>query len=92
MIGNAARTAVTLPKLTDQDIKTQDDIAKLARRDSSMMPQLADLGLDERYFSGDTEPQKSILMEAWRAYRGKNSRSRRWNCSIRPDRMIPMCC
>ena len=73
MIGNAARTAVTLPKLTDQDIKTQDDIAKLARRDSSMMPQLADLGLDERYFAGDTEPQKSILMQAWRAYRGKNS-------------------
>ena len=73
MIGNAARTAVTLPKLTDQDIKTQDDITKLARRDSSMMPQLADLGLDERYFAGDTEPQKSILMQAWRAYRGKNS-------------------
>ena len=73
MIGNAARTAVTLPKLTDQDIKTQDDITKLARRDSSMMPQLADLGLDERYFAGDTEPQKSILTQAWRAYRGKNS-------------------
>ena len=72
-MGNAARTAVTPPRLTDQDIKTQDDIVKLARRDSSMMPQLADLGLDERYFAGDAEPQKAVLMEAWRAYRGKNS-------------------
>ena len=72
-IGNAARTAVTQPKLTDQDIKTQGDITKLARRDSSMMPQLADLGLDERYFAGDAEPQRAVLMEAWRAYRGKNS-------------------
>src|SRR6185295_5706582 len=72
-LGNAAHTAVTLPKLTDQDIKTQDDITKLARRDSSMMPQLADLGLDERYFAGDPEPQRTMLTEAWRAYRSKNS-------------------
>ncbi|WOH54134.1 tetratricopeptide repeat protein [Bradyrhizobium sp. sBnM-33] len=73
MIGNAARSAVTPPKLTDQDIKTQGDITKFARRDSSMMPQLADLGLDERYFAGDAEPQRATLTEAWRAYRGKNS-------------------
>jgi TPR repeat protein len=71
--GNAARTAVTASKLTDQDVKTQSDITKLARRDSSMMPQLADLGLDEQYFAGDAEPQRAVLMEAWRAYRGKNS-------------------
>jgi len=74
MIGNAARSAVTPPKLTDQDIKTQGDIAKLARRDSSMMPQLGDLGLDERYFAGDPEPMKSVLTEAWRVYRAKDSR------------------
>jgi TPR repeat protein len=73
MIGNAARTAVTAPKLTDHDIKTQGDIPKLARRDSSMMPQLADLGLDERYFAGDPEPQRAMLREAWRAYRNKKS-------------------
>jgi TPR repeat protein len=73
ILGNAAHTAVTSPKLTEQDVRTPADIARLARRDSSMMPQLADLGLDERYFAGDTEPQKSILMQAWRAYRGKNS-------------------
>lgn len=73
IIGNAARTAVAPPKLTDQDIRTPGDIAKLARRDSSMMPQLGDLGLDERYFAGDPEPQRTILTEAWRAYRSKNS-------------------
>jgi TPR repeat protein len=73
IVGNAARTAVTPPRLTDQDTKTQDDITKLARRDSSMMPQLADLGLDERYFAGDAEPQRTLLIEAWRAYRAKNS-------------------
>ncbi|HMM88937.1 tetratricopeptide repeat protein [Bradyrhizobium sp.] len=73
VVGNAARSAVTPPKLTEQDIKTPADIARLARRDSSMMPQLGDLGLDERYFAGDPEPQKSILTEAWRAYRSKNS-------------------
>jgi TPR repeat protein len=74
IIGNAARSAVTPPKLTDQGIKTQGDIAKLARRDSSMMPQLGDLGLDERYFAGDPEPMKSVLTEAWRVYRAKDSR------------------
>jgi hypothetical protein len=73
MIGNAARTAVTPPKLTDQDIRTPGDIAKLARRDSSMMPKLSDLGLDEQYFAGDPEPQRTMLTEAWRAYRSKNS-------------------
>ncbi|OCK61258.1 tetratricopeptide repeat protein [Bradyrhizobium sp. LMTR 3] len=73
VIGQAARTAVTSPKLTEQDIKTPNDIARLARRDSSMMPQLGDLGFDEQYFAGDPEPQKSLLTEAWRAYRSKNS-------------------
>jgi TPR repeat protein len=73
VLGHAARSAVTPPKLTDQDVRTPGDIAKLARRDSSMMPQLGDLGLDERYFAGDPEPQKSMLTEAWRAYRSKNS-------------------
>jgi hypothetical protein len=73
MIGNAARTTVTPPKLNDQDVRTQGDIAKLARRDSSMMPQLGDLGLDERYFASDPEPQRTMLTEAWRAYRSKNS-------------------
>jgi TPR repeat protein len=73
MIGNAARTAVTPPKLTDHDIKTPGDFAKLARRDSSMMPKLSDLGLDEQYFSADPEPQRTMLTEAWRAYRSKNS-------------------
>jgi TPR repeat protein len=73
MIGHAARTAVTPPKLTEQDVKTPGDIAKLARRDSGMMPQLGELGLDERYFAGDPEPQRTMLTEAWRAYRSKNS-------------------
>ena len=74
ILGDFAKTAVTAPKLTDQDIKTQDDIAKLGRRDGTMMPQLGDLGLDERYFAGDPEPQKTALTEAWRAYRNKDSR------------------
>jgi TPR repeat protein len=73
VIRQAARSSVTPPKLTEQDIKTPNDIARLARRDGSMMPQLGDLGLDERYFAGDPEPQKSMLTEAWRAYRSKNS-------------------
>ena len=73
MIGNAARSAVTPPKLTDQDVRTPGDIVKLARRDSSMMPQLGDLGLDEQYFAGDPEPQRTMLTEAWRAYRSKKS-------------------
>ena len=74
VIGDFAKTAVTAPKLTDEDIRTQADIAKLGRRDGSMMPQLGDLGLDERYFAGDPEPQKAVLTEAWRAYRNKDSR------------------
>lgn len=72
-IGNSARTAVSPPQLSDQDIKTQGDIAKLGRRDSALTPQLGDLGLDERYFAGDPEPQRTMLTEAWRAYRSKNS-------------------
>lgn len=73
ILGNGARSAVTPPKLTEQDVRTASDIVKLARRDSSMMPQLGDLGLDERYFAGDPEPQRTMLTEAWRAYRNKNS-------------------
>lgn len=73
IIGNAARTAVTPPRLTEQDIKTPNDIAKLARRDTAMMPKLGDLGLDEQYFANDPEPQRSTLTAAWHAYRGKNS-------------------
>ena len=73
VIGNAVRTGLTTPKLTYQDIKTPDDLVKLARRDSSMMPQLGELGLDERYFADDPEPQRTMLTEAWRAYRGKNA-------------------
>ena len=72
IIGNTARTVITA-KLADQDIKTPSDITKLARRNTSMMPQLADVGLDERYFAGDPEPQRTVLTEAWRAYRAKNS-------------------
>lgn len=72
-IGSAARTTVTPAKLIDLDIKSQSDITKLARRNSSMMPQLGDLGLDERYFASDAEPQRTMLVEAWRAYRAKNS-------------------
>jgi len=72
-VGNAARTAVAPAKLTDLDIRSQSDITKLARRNTSMVPQLGDLGLDERYFNGDAEPQRTMLMEAWRAYRAKNS-------------------
>jgi TPR repeat protein len=67
------RGAVILPGQTEQAIKTPSDIVKLARRDASMMPKLADLGLDERYFAADPEPQKTMLTEAWRAYRNKNS-------------------
>ena len=73
VLGKGERGAVILPGQTEQDIKTPGDIAKLARRDSSMMPKLADLGLDERYFTADPEPQKTMLTEAWRAYRNKNS-------------------
>ena len=73
IIGNAARNAVTPPKLTEQDIKTPNDIARLARRDTAMMPKLGDLGLDEQYFGKDAEPQRSTLTAAWHAYRGKNS-------------------
>ena len=91
MIGNAAHSAVTPPKLTDQDVRTPNDIVKLARRDSSMMPQLGDLGLDERYFAGDPEPQRTMLTEAWRAYRSKNSH-KALELLGRPDRMIPTCC
>jgi len=73
VLGKEERGAVILPGQTEQDIKTPSDIAKLGRRDSSMMPKLADLGLDERYFAGDPEPQRTVLTEAWRAYRNKNS-------------------
>jgi len=73
IVGNAARSAVTAPKLTEQDIKTPNDIARLGRRDASMMPQLGDLGLDEQYFANDPEPQRALLTAAWHAYRGKNS-------------------
>jgi TPR repeat protein len=73
-IGDAARGAVSFPKLTDEDIKSQSDIAKLARRDNTMMPRLGELGLDERYFAGDPEPLRSLLTNAWRAYRSKASR------------------
>jgi TPR repeat protein len=73
ILGNGARIAVTPPKLTEQDVRTPADIARLARRDSSMMPQLGDLGLDEHYFASDPEPQRTMLTEAWRAYRSKNS-------------------
>jgi TPR repeat protein len=73
-IGTFAKTAITAPKLTDEDIRTQADIAKLGRRDGTMMPQLGDLGLDERYFADDPEPQKTALTEAWRAYRNKDAR------------------
>jgi TPR repeat protein len=73
IVGNAARSVVTPSKPTAQDIRTSTDIANLARRDSSMMPKLGDLGIDEQYFAGDAEPQKSMLTEAWLAYRSKNS-------------------
>jgi TPR repeat protein len=72
-IGDGARSAVTYPKLTDQDIKNQGDIAKLARRDNTLMPRLSELGLDERYFAGDPEPLRNLLTNAWRAYRSKAS-------------------
>jgi len=73
-IASAGRTAVTIPKLTDQDIKSQSDIAKLGRRDSTLAPRLSELGLDENYFAGDPEPLRTVLTEAWRAYRSKDSR------------------
>jgi len=74
-IGDGVRSAVSFPKLTDQDIKSQSDIAKLARRDNTLMPRLNELGLDERYFAGDPEPLRSLLTNAWHAYRSKASRN-----------------
>lgn len=72
-LGNVARTATSPPKLTDQSIKTNEDIAKLGRRDGNLMPRLSELGLDEGYFAGDSEPVRTMLIEAWRAYRNKKS-------------------
>jgi TPR repeat protein len=74
VVSSAARTAISSPKLTDQDIKSQSDIAKLGRRDSTLAPRLSELGLDDRYFSGDPEPLRTVLTEAWSAYRKKDSR------------------
>src|SRR6185437_5203465 len=74
-IGDAARSATSFPRLTDQDIKKPSDIAKLARRDNIMMPRLNELGLDELYFASDPEPLRTVLTNAWRAYRNNGSRN-----------------
>jgi TPR repeat protein len=55
-----------------QDIANEDDIARLARRNSSVAPRLNELGLGAGYFAGDPEPLRTKLTEAWRAYSDKN--------------------
>jgi TPR repeat protein len=64
----------TSAKISIQDVKDQGDVARLARRNSTMVPRLNELGLDEHYFAGDAEPLRTVLTEAWRAYRGKAPR------------------
>jgi TPR repeat protein len=71
-VGNLSRAPAS-PAVSDKDIRTQDDIARLGRRNSAALPRLNELGLDETYFASDPEPLRTTLIEAWRAYRGKNA-------------------
>ena len=71
VIGKVARSAVS-PARVEQAIPDQNDIVKYARR-GNLAPRLNELGLDESYFANDPEPLRSVLTEAWRAYRNKES-------------------
>ena len=71
VIGKAARSAVS-PAHTAQALPDKNDIVKFARR-SNLAPKLSELGLDERYFANDPEPLRTLLAEAWHAYRNKKS-------------------
>lgn len=70
-IGRSAMSGVSsapsAPALPDPT-----DIVKFARR-GNLAPRLNELGLNESYFANDPEPVRSMLTEAWRAYRNKKS-------------------
>jgi TPR repeat protein len=70
-IGRAAQSGVSSAQ-SAQDPPNPDDIVKFARR-GNLAPRLNELGLDESYFDKDPEPVRSVLTEAWRAYRNRKS-------------------
>ncbi|MBR0954211.1 tetratricopeptide repeat protein [Bradyrhizobium canariense] len=71
-VGLPNRLPASAP-VSEKDIRTQDDIARLGRRNNAALPRLNELGLDETHFAGDAEPLRATLVEAWRAYRSKHS-------------------